>query len=75
MEYHRTRDLLHVKQLLGHKAVKNTEIYTHLLSFRSDDHHVAFAKDLNEEAKLIEASFEYVRYSDVDKVSIYRRRR
>lgn len=29
-EYHRTKDPYHVKQLLGHKTLKSTEIYIHL---------------------------------------------
>ncbi len=30
LEYHRTKDILHVMQMLGHKNIKNTLIYTHL---------------------------------------------
>ena len=30
MEYHRTKDVLYVKQLLGHKRIKNTLIYIQL---------------------------------------------
>lgn len=30
-EYRRTRDILHVRDILGHKSLKNTLIYTHLL--------------------------------------------
>ena len=37
MEYHKTKDILYVKQLLGHKSIKNTLIYTHLVDFDSDD--------------------------------------
>lgn len=33
LEYHKTRDILHVKRLLGHKRLENTEIYTHLIDF------------------------------------------
>jgi len=75
MEYHRTKDILHVKRLLGHKQLKNTEIYTHLINFEDDEWHVAHAKNLEEEDKLIEAGFEYVRYSEKDKVAIYRKRK
>jgi hypothetical protein len=74
MEYHRTKDILHVKRILGHKQLKNTEIYTHLIDFENDDWHVAHAKNLEEETKLIEAGFEYVRYSERDEVAIYRKR-
>jgi integrase len=75
MEYHKTKDILHVKQLLGHKSIKNTEIYTHLISFEEDEFHVAFAKTLEEEKKLIEAGFEFVRYSERDELAIYRKRK
>lgn len=68
-------DKLHVKRLLGHKKIENTEIYTHLINFESDEWHVAHAKNLEEETKLIEAGFEYVRYSDKDRVAIYRKRK
>jgi integrase len=33
MEYHRTKDILHVKQLLDHKRIKDTLVYTHLVDF------------------------------------------
>ncbi len=75
MEYHKTKNILYVKQLLGHKKLENTEIYTHLINFESDEWHVAHARDLEEENKLIEAGFEYVRYSERDEVAIYRKRK
>ena len=73
MEFYKTKNILHVKQLLGHKNLKNTEIYMHLINYESDDWHVAHAKNLDEENKLIEAGFEYVRYSDKHEVAIYRK--
>ena len=75
MEYHRTRDILHVKHLLGHKRLENTEVYTHLIDFESDEYHVSHAKNLEEESKLLETGFEFVRYSQEDKVAIYRKRK
>ena len=72
---HKTKDILHVKRLLGHRKLENTEIYTHLINFESDEWHVAHAKDLDEENKLIEAGFEYVRYSNRDELAIYRKRK
>jgi len=30
-EYHRTKDILQVMQLLAHKSIKNTLVYTHLV--------------------------------------------
>jgi len=75
MLYQRTKDILYVKQQLGHKRIENTEIYTHLINFESDEYHVAHAKTLEEDDKLIEAGFEYVRYNEKDQVAIYRKRK
>ena len=62
-------------KMLGHKNVQNTLLYTQLISFESDEWHVAHAQNLEEENKLIEAGFEYVRYSNKDEVAIYRKRK
>jgi integrase len=75
MEYHRTKNIKHVQQMLGHKKIENTDLYTQLLNFESDEWHVATAKNLEEEGKLIEAGFDYVRYSEKDEVAIYRKRK
>ena len=73
MEYHCTKHILPVRRCLAHKKLENTEIYTHLIDFESDEWHVLYAKNLDEESKLLEAGFEYVRYSDKDGVAIYRK--
>ena len=54
--------------------LENTEFYTQLLDFESDEWHVTHARNLEEENKLIEVGFEYVRYSEKDDVAIYRNR-
>ena len=46
-----------------------------MINFESDEWHVSTAKSLEEESKLLEAGFEYVRYSDKDEVAIYRKRK
>lgn len=35
MEYHKTKDILHVMQLLGHRNIKNTLIYTQLVNSKT----------------------------------------
>ena len=60
MEYHKTKDILHVMKRLGHKRIENTLIYTQLIQFESDDYHSAVANNISEAQKLIEAGFEYV---------------
>ena len=74
MEYHRTKDILYVKQLLGHKSIKNTLVYTHLVGFDENDQFVVkVASSIDEFATLLEAGFEYV--SDYDDKKILRKRK
>jgi integrase len=72
-EYHRTRDILYVKHLLGHKSINNTMLYTQLISFESDEYASAVAKTLDEARKLVESGFEYV--IDVEGVNLLRKRK
>ncbi len=64
MEYHKTKDILHVKQLLGHKRVDNTVLYVQfeeaLFSKPQDEFHSAIARSVDEARRLIEVGFEYV---------------
>ncbi|MCW4011133.1 MAG: site-specific integrase [Candidatus Bathyarchaeota archaeon] len=60
MEYHKTRDILHVKEILGHKSLNNTMLYTQLISFKDDDFTAAVAHSEEEACKLIEGGFEFV---------------
>jgi integrase len=73
MEYHRTKDILHVQWLLGHKRLSNTLIYTHLVSFESDEYTCKVAKSIEEASKLIEAGFEYV--TEMDGIKLFRKRK
>ena len=36
IEYHKTKDILYVKNLLGHKKIENTEIYITLEKIYSE---------------------------------------
>ena len=53
-EYHKTKDILHVKELLGHKSIKNTLIYTHLVDFEEDN---TFIVKVAARAKIIDLIF------------------
>lgn len=75
MLYHKTKDILYVKQQLGHRCIENTMVYTQLISFENDEFHTSFARTLEEEDKLLKAGFEFVRYSDKEEVAIYRKRK
>ena len=73
MEYYKTKDILHVMQLLGHKNIKNTLIYTQLITFQDDDYICKTAKTLTEATQLIEAGFEYI--TEMDNIKLFRKRK
>jgi len=73
MEYHKTKDILHVKQMLGHKGIENTLIYTQLVTFENDDYYSAVAKTVDEAGALIEDGFEYV--CTHDSMMLFRKRK
>jgi integrase len=73
IEYHKTKDILYVQRLLGHKNIQNTLIYTHLVSFKSDDWVCKVAANLEEAVELVEAGFEYV--TEVEGKKIFRKRK
>ena len=71
MEYHRTKDILYVMKLLGHKNIKNTLIYTQLLPFKEDDQFISkVATNTKEVCELTEDGFTFVtgEFSDGGKV-------
>jgi len=55
MEYAKTKDILHVMQLLGHKNIKNTLRCTQLVDFKEDEFVCKTARTIQEAAQLIEA--------------------
>jgi integrase len=60
MEYHKTKDLLHIKALLGHKDLRTTLRYTQLLALENDEYTCKATDNKNEASNLIENGFEYV---------------
>lgn len=75
MEYHKTKDLLHVMRMLGHRNVNSTLIYTKLLDFEDDEWNVRRPQTSKEEDELTKANFEYVRYDNKEACPIYRKRK
>jgi integrase len=75
-EYLKTRDLLHVKYLLGHRNVETTMIYVHLaqgLTSSPEDYACKAARNIEEASALIEQGFDYV--TDIDGVKLFRKRK
>jgi integrase len=71
MEYHKTKDILHVMRLLGHKNIKNTMRYTQLVDFGEQDYVVKVSWTLEEAVKLLEGGFQYV--CDYENGKIFRK--
>jgi hypothetical protein len=73
MEYPKTKDLLLVMKVLGHRNIQNTMLYSQLINFESDEFHSATAATVQEAQKLVEAGFEYV--CEFGEVKIFRKRK
>jgi len=74
MEYHKTKDIIYVMKLLGHRDIKNTLIYTQLIQSEQEDEYVCkVANTVKEAAELIEKGFEYV--CEVEGVKLFRKRK
>jgi integrase len=73
-EYHKTKDILHVMKILGHKNIKNTLLYTQLLEYENNDDFICkVAKNPNEIQELIENGFEYI--CDQEDLKFFRKRK
>ena len=73
MEYHRTKDILHVMNLLGHKNIKNTLVYTHLIDFQDDEYVCKAARTVEEATALLEQGFDLV--LEIDQFKLFRKRK
>jgi len=73
MLYHKTRDILYVKQQMGHKRIDTTLIYTQLLNLNDDEWAVKTATNIKEATELLEAGFEYIQ--EIDGIRLYRKRK
>jgi hypothetical protein len=79
MEYHRTRDLLHVMTFLGHKKSDSTLLYVQLDEKLFRDHDDSFtvhvAHNVGEAVTLVEVGFEYVTGEYNDGGKMFRKRK
>jgi integrase len=78
MEYHETKDIIHVKTQLGHKDIKTTMIYINLDQALFTNENAQWICKVShneaEELKLVEVGFELVRDRN-DGTAIYRKRK
>lgn len=74
MEYAKTKDILHVMNILGHKRIQNTLIYTQLITFENDEYVSKVARNAEEACEFIEAGLEYV-CTTPEKLMIFKKRK
>jgi len=76
-EYHTTKDILHVKQILGHKSIMSTMIYINLeaaLFLQTDENFTCkVAHNEQEEAELINAGFQHI--NNRGELAFYKKRK
>ncbi len=77
MEYHKTKDILHVQYILGHRNILNTMIYINIeraVFTQTDNTYTCkTAKTIEEATQLIENGFEYI--TEMDGLKIFRKRK
>ncbi|UCE15229.1 MAG: hypothetical protein JSV12_04885 [Candidatus Bathyarchaeota archaeon] len=78
MEYHKTKDIIHVKQILGHEKIDNTMIYINLeqalfQTGDSSEYTTRVVKTVKGARAFLEAGFEYV--IDMNGLKLFRRRK
>jgi len=73
MTYYKTKDIIFTMRFLGHKNIKNTLRYVHLINFDKEDYHCKAATNVEEAKALIEQGFEYV--TEIDGIKLFRKRK
>jgi len=74
MLYAKTRDILYVKQQMGHKKIETTLIYTQLIHYNEEEQYTCkIATTIKQATDLLEHGFTYIQ--DIDGIKIYRKRK
>jgi integrase len=73
MEYHKTKDIVHVQRLLGHKSISNTLRYVRLVDFPDDEFVSKVATSQKEITELIESGFDFILQKD--DIAYFRKRK
>jgi len=72
--YYETKDLLLTKEMLGHRNIQSTMVYTHLVKLDTEDkYYSATAKTIEEATRLIENGYEFVH--QFNEIMIFRKRK
>jgi hypothetical protein len=77
MEYHKRPDMDHVRRLLGHKSILNTQLYVNMekvfFGESTEEYTVTIASTVEEACKLLEVGFEFV--TEFDGKQLFRKRK
>jgi len=74
MLYAKTRDILLVKQQMGHKKIETTLLYAQLIHLNEEDEYTCkTATNIKEATQLIENGFQYV--TEIDGTKLFRKRK
>jgi len=72
--YAKTKDILFVKQQMGHRKIETTLIYTQLLNINEEEEYTCkVAQNVEQATELIENGFEYV--TEIDGLKLFRKRK
>jgi len=72
--YAKTKDILYVKQQMGHRKIETTLIYTQLLTINEEEEYTCkIAQNVKQATELIENGFEYV--TEIDGLKLFRKRK
>ena len=72
--YAKTRDILYVKQQMGHKNIESTLVYTQLINDNEEEEYTCkTASNVKEATQLIENGFQYV--TDIDGLKLFKQRK
>jgi hypothetical protein len=78
MEYHKTKDIIHVQQMLGHRNIECTMIYitleNALFQNTTEDYTSRIARTDEEICALVDVGFEYVT-DTMDGAKVFRKRK
>jgi integrase len=73
MCYYKTKDIIYTMRFLGHKNIKNTLRYVHLVNFDKEEYLVKATESVEEAKILLEQGFDYV--TELDGIKLFRKRK
>ncbi len=77
MEYHKTKDIIHVKQVLGHKDIESTMLHINIeqaiFLSEADEWTCRTTATAQEAITLIEAGFQYI--TTIEGIQLFKKRK